>query len=229
MFDRIILTVEIDGFRCFLGEDTFKKPFLAYVGSDSENVTPTHIFTPSIKPPKENDSSSFARLYRVLAEWVNEKKTEGPIMSIPGTFMSSLDSKFQQVSWYSELPAEKLFSNLESLGFTLKIIEIFHTGDNAEDFQTDVELSKWIDDMTEVKSIQALENKSNENDDGVDEKLIQQERKEKSHTTFGKLTATIFSIAFAVLLIVSLKPLIAIMIIMTVILIGFILFKKVLR
>lgn len=139
------ILVSIDGINGALSQTFNGETYLTIVGPEREAGNLWSVYTPFDKPPGDDDTSSFANVYRKLKALVTEQKLEGPFAH------EDHPAVFRQFIWFSGETPAGLMETLTQHGIEAKVREIPHKGDDAEVAEAIAVFKPWMDDDTIVK------------------------------------------------------------------------------
>ncbi len=149
------INLTVGGVSCVLSQLCGGKTlFIIFVGSEQKTGDVYSRYYRTLRDgfPKEDDQSNFALLYREVESLVRSKKLEGPYgEDHPRVFM-----RFNYVSEFSQV---ELLNLLEEAGFSVKIQNIPHKGDDSEYEQAKQDFARWIDSETNLQSNPKVEEK----------------------------------------------------------------------
>lgn len=139
------ILVSIDGINGALSQTFNGKTYLTIVGPEREAGNPWSAYTPFDKPPGDDDTSSFANVYRKLKALVTDQKLEGPFAH------ENHPVVFRQFLWFSGESPMALMETLTQHGIEAKVREIQHKGDDIEVAEAVAVFKPWMDNDTVVK------------------------------------------------------------------------------
>ena len=139
------ILVNIDGIDGALSQTYKGQTYLTLVGPEREVGNPWSAYTPFDKPPGDDDTSSFANVYRKLGTLVKEQKIEGPFAE------ENHPAVFRRFLWFSGDTPTKLLETLMQHGIVARVREIPHKGDDAEVAEAVTIFKPWMDSNTVVK------------------------------------------------------------------------------